>query len=314
MDPHRFIRRNTAIAFPPLAPEIRLHLASEITPIWQASEETLARGAVPPPFWAFAWAGGQALARYLLDHPQTVAGRKVLDFGSGSGLVAIAAAMAGARSVVAAEIDHFAAAAIAANAALNHVAVEVTTVDVLGAGAPGWQTVTAGDVCYEREMAERVVAWLRVLAGAGSMVLLGDPGRAYLPRSGLRELACYQVPTSRESRMTTPARPSSLRCWPVDGWRIRAWDPDRLAAHRAQTRIGRNAQGTLASAYSRSSTVSLKRRISAIEASASGRSKSMSTAPTPRSRSARRSATISASPPENSRRSPSEAWSGTASP
>ena len=98
MDPHRFIRRNTAIASPPLVPEIRLHLATEITPIWQASEEMLAQGAVPPPFWAFAWAGGQALARYLLDRPQTVAGRKVLDFGSGSGLVAIAAAMAGAAS------------------------------------------------------------------------------------------------------------------------------------------------------------------------------------------------------------------------
>ncbi|MGA8551987.1 MAG: 50S ribosomal protein L11 methyltransferase [Stellaceae bacterium] len=198
MDPGCFVRRNTAIAFPPLVPEIRLHLATEITPIWQASEETLAQGAVPPPFWAFAWAGGQALARYLLDRPQTVAGRKVLDFGSGSGLVAIAAAMAGARSVVAAEIDHFAAAAIAANAALNGVEVEVTVAEMLDAAAPSCQIVTAGDVCYEREMAQRVIRWLRVLAGAGTMVLLGDPGRAYLPQSGLRELAHYRVPTSRE--------------------------------------------------------------------------------------------------------------------
>jgi predicted nicotinamide N-methyase len=198
VDPHRFIRRNTAIAFPPLVPEIRLHLATEITPIWQASEESLAQGAVPPPFWAFAWAGGQALARYLLDRPQTVAGRRLLDFGSGSGLVAIAAVMAGAHPVLAAEIDHFAAAAIAANAALNDVEIRVTTADLVAATAPGCQIVTAGDVCYEREMAQRVVAWLRVLAGAGTLVLLGDPGRAYLPQSGLRELARYRVPTSRE--------------------------------------------------------------------------------------------------------------------
>ncbi len=153
---------------------------------------------MPPPFWAFAWAGGQALARYLLDRPQTVAGRKVLDFGSGSGLVAIAAAMAGAHPVLAAEIDRFAAAAIAANAALNGVEVEVTVAEMLDAAAPSCQIVTAGDVCYEREMAQRVVAWLRVFAGAGSTVLLGDPGRAYLPQSGLRELAHYRVPTSRE--------------------------------------------------------------------------------------------------------------------
>ena len=198
MDPHRFIRRNTAIASPPLVPEIRLHLATEITPIWQASEEMLAQGAVPPPFWAFAWAGGQALARYLLDRPQTVAGRKVLDIGSGSGLVAIAAAMAGAHPVLAAEIDRFAAAAIAGNAALNGVEVEVTVAEMLDAAAPSCQIVTAGDVCYEREMAQRVVAWLRGLAGHGCLVLLGDPGRAYLPQSGLRELAHYRVPTSRE--------------------------------------------------------------------------------------------------------------------
>src|SRR6266705_6392659 len=115
MDPADFVQRNTAIGVPPLVPEIRLHLATEVAPIWLATEDSLARGAVPPPYWAFAWAGGQALARYLLDHPETVAGRAVLDFGAGSGLVAIAAAKAGAASVTAAEIDHFAAAAIAAN-------------------------------------------------------------------------------------------------------------------------------------------------------------------------------------------------------
>ncbi len=205
MDPAVFVRRNTAIVAPPMVPEIRLHLATEVTPIWQATEESLARSALPPPFWAFAWAGGQALARYLLDHPAEVAGRFVLDFGSGSGLVAIAAAKAGARFVLAAEIDHFAAAAIAVNAALNHVAVAVATVDVIDAADGRWQLVTAGDVCYEREMADRVVPWLRRLAGHGCLVLLGDPGRAYLPQAGLRERARYTVPTSldledRESR------------------------------------------------------------------------------------------------------------------
>ena len=198
MDPALFVRLNTTVAAPPLVPEIRLHLATEVTPIWQASEDSLARGGVPPPFWAFAWAGGQALARYLLDRPETVAGRVGFDFGSGSGLVAIAAAKAGARSVYAAEIDHFAATAIAANAALNDVVVEIMATDAIGAADPRWQVVTAGDVCYERDMAHRVIPWLRALAGGGCPVLLGDPGRAYLPNDGLRKLASYTVPTSRE--------------------------------------------------------------------------------------------------------------------
>jgi predicted nicotinamide N-methyase len=198
IDSAAFVRRNTVIAAPPLVPEIRLHLASEIAPIWRATEESLARGAMPPPFWAFAWAGGQALARYLIDHPAVVAGRSLLDFGSGSGLVAIAAAKAGARSVRAADIDRFAAAAIAANAALNDVRVAVTTADLLDRAGARWDVVAAGDVCYERAMADRVVAWLRRLAAGGSLVLLGDPGRAYLPGTGMRERARYAVPTSRE--------------------------------------------------------------------------------------------------------------------
>jgi predicted nicotinamide N-methyase len=198
LDPALFVRRNTAIIAPPLVPEIRLHLATEITPIWQATEESLARGAVPPPFWAFAWAGGQALARYVLDHPAEVAGRFVLDFGAGSGLVAIAAAKAGAAGVLAAEIDDFAAAAIALNAALNEVAVTVTTVDVIDTADPRWEVVTAGDVCYEQPMADRVAAWLPSLARRGLLVLLGDPGRAYLPANGLRQCTRYVVPTSRD--------------------------------------------------------------------------------------------------------------------
>ena len=179
-------------------PEICLYLATEITPIWQATEETLARNTLPPPFWAFAWAGGQALARYLLDHPAEVAGRSVLDFGAGSGLVAIAAAKASAASVLAAEVDHFAAAAIAANAALNDVTIAVSTTDLLDTVDPRWEVVIAGDVCYERPMADRVTGWLRGLAARGTLVLLGDPGRAYLPSKGLVERARYLVPTSRE--------------------------------------------------------------------------------------------------------------------
>jgi predicted nicotinamide N-methyase len=198
LDAALFVRRNAAITAPPLVPEIRLYLATEITPIWQATEESLALSAVPPPFWAFAWAGGQALARYVLDHPAEVAGRFVLDFGAGSGLVAIAAAKAGAAGVLAAEIDHFGAVAIAMNATLNDVAVSVTTADVSDSADPRWEVVMAGDVCYEQPMAARVARWLAALAGRGCLVLLGDPGRAYLPASGLRERARYLVPTSRE--------------------------------------------------------------------------------------------------------------------
>ena len=198
MDPTLFIQRNTAITAPPLVPEIRLHLATQMTPIWHATEETLARGAVPPPYWAFAWAGGQALARYLLDHPETVRGREVLDIGSGSGIVAIAAAKAGASRVVAAEIDHFAAAAIALNTALNGVTVRIETRDLLDRAAAGWGVALAGDICYEEPMSSRAMTLLRRIAARGRLALLGDPGRSYLPRSGLIERARYTVLTSRE--------------------------------------------------------------------------------------------------------------------
>jgi predicted nicotinamide N-methyase len=198
MDPTEFILGNTAIAAPPLVPEIRLYLASEITPIWRATEETLARGAVPPPYWAFAWPGGQGLARYIIDHPETVAGREVLDIGSGSGIVAIAAAKAGASRVVAAEIDPFAVAAIALNAALNEVTVTVETRDLLDRAAAGWDVALAGDICYEEPMSSRAMALLRRIAARGRVSLLGDPGRSYLPKEGLVERARYQVSTSRE--------------------------------------------------------------------------------------------------------------------
>jgi predicted nicotinamide N-methyase len=197
-DHRAFVRDNTRVEAPPLVPEIRLHLATEVTPIWLATEATLARHALPPPFWAFAWAGGQALARYLLDHPGEVTGREVLDFGSGSGLVAIAASLAGAARVTAAEIDPFAAAAIAANATLNGVDLAIIIDDLLFSSEPRWPVITAGDVCYEQPMAAAVTEWLRRRARAGSDVLLADPGRAYRPEAGLTELARYEVPTTRE--------------------------------------------------------------------------------------------------------------------
>lgn len=196
-DPASFVRANTVIATPPLVPEIRLHLASEITPLWHATEETLARHQLPPPYWAFAWAGGQALARHLLDHPALVAGKRVLDFGAGSGLMAIAAARSGARAT-AAEIDPLARAAIRLNAALNGVVVETEGDDVIGRDDAPWEIVLAGDMCYERPLAERLTEWLRRLAARGILVLLGDPGRAYLPKSGLTALARYTVPTTLE--------------------------------------------------------------------------------------------------------------------
>jgi predicted nicotinamide N-methyase len=194
-DPSAFVRAETVIAAPPLVPEIRLHLASEVVPLWQATEETLTRHGLPPPYWAFAWPGGQAIARYVLDHPESLRGARVLDFAAGSGLAAIAAAKAGAVSVAAAEIDEFALAAIVLNAGLNNVSVETIGEDVVGRPS-AWDIVLAGDVCYERPMAEQVARWFAALAAAGTEVLMADPGRAYLPRQGLVELARYDVPTS----------------------------------------------------------------------------------------------------------------------
>lgn len=195
-DRRAFIRQHTALLPVPHAPVIRLHLAHEATELWQKTEEELATIGLPPPFWAFAWAGGQGLARYLLDHPDQVRGRRVLDFASGSGLVAIAAMMAGAAHAQASEIDGFALEAIGLNAEANGVAVEAAAGDVIGTD-DGWEVVCAGDVCYQRDMAEAVFAWLQTLARRGVTVLLGDPGRSYLPKAGLEPLARYQVPVTR---------------------------------------------------------------------------------------------------------------------
>ena len=193
-----FIFANTRLQRPPHTPEIALHLADEITPIWRMTEDELGRLGVPPPFWAFAWAGGQALGRYLLDHPAEVAGKAVLDFATGSGLVAIAAALAGARAVEGCDIDVFCEAAVAVNAAANRVSLTFTSADRLDAAPPAVDLICAGDICYEKPMAERILAWLAQAHAQGIRVLIGDPGRSYFPRAGLVRLARYQIETTRE--------------------------------------------------------------------------------------------------------------------
>lgn len=210
-DPAAFVRANTRLSAPRLIPEIALHQADRLLPLWRATEPDLAALGLPPPYWAFAWAGGQALARYLLDHPEVVAGKAVLDFGAGSGLGAIAAAKAGAARAVAAEIDAFARTAIALNAAANGAAVEIAGDDLVGTDDAAWQIVIAGDVCYEQPMAGRVEAWLKSLARRVP-VLIGDPKRSHFPAAGLELVARYSVPT------TTEIEDSDLRAAAV--WRV----------------------------------------------------------------------------------------------
>ena len=195
-DAATFLRAHTVPARPPLVPEITLHLATEITPIWQAGEAWLGAREIAPPFWAFAWPGSQALARHVLDHPHLVAGRRVLDFAAGSGLAAIACARAGAAAVEAAEIDPLAIAAIALNAAANGVDVRLLDRDVVGESGP-WDLILCGDVCYEAPMTRHILPWLHRLA-RGAEVWIADPGRAYLPAAGLAVFARMVVPTSLE--------------------------------------------------------------------------------------------------------------------
>jgi predicted nicotinamide N-methyase len=191
----RFIRENTVRTQAPLVPEISLHLASEVTPLWHATESYLERNNLPPPYWAFAWPGGQTFARLLLDRPELAHGRRVLDFASGCGIAAIAAAKAGAARVVATEIDAFAIAALGLNAALNGVSFEIFEGDILAEPPTGWDLILAGDVCYEKPMADLTVAWLDLAVAEGAEVLIADPGRAYLPKAGLTEIARHDVPT-----------------------------------------------------------------------------------------------------------------------
>ena len=192
--PADFVRHHARLMAPPLVPELTLYLVNEVVPLWRATEEELSRMGVPPPYWAFAWAGGQALARYILDNPSLVAGKRVLDFGAGSGLVGLAAAKAGAAHVTAADIDVFAAAAIALNAEANNLNLTITSADMIGAALP-FDVILLGDLCYERPLAERLLAWVK---RADADILLGDPGRSYFPKTGLTRLALYNVQTTRE--------------------------------------------------------------------------------------------------------------------
>ncbi|MBX4926796.1 class I SAM-dependent methyltransferase [Rhizobium binae] len=195
-DPEAFIRANTSLMAPPHVPEISLHLASEAHELWLKTEEELEAIGLPPPFWAFAWAGGQGLARYILDHPETVRGKRVLDFASGSGLVGIAAVMAGALEVTACDIDPWAEAAVRLNAEVNDVVLGFTGADLIGQAVDA-DMLLAGDVFYDSAFAAALVPWLSGLAAGGKSVLVGDPGRSYLPRDRLEFCAVYQVPVTR---------------------------------------------------------------------------------------------------------------------
>ncbi len=208
-----FIAANTRLQSVPHAPEISLWLADEITPLWRLTEEELGAMGLPPPFWAFAWAGGQALARWLLDHPDQVAGQRVIDLATGSGLVAVAAMKAGATSVLAADIDPFCAAAVAANATSNGVEIAFTDANLLDSPPPPADLICAGDVFYEKPMAEAVLAWLKQAQANGTRVIVGDPGRTYFPKSGLTLLAEYTVPTTRELEDQEAKR---SRVWSLD--------------------------------------------------------------------------------------------------
>jgi predicted nicotinamide N-methyase len=201
-----FVRAHSALGPVPGLPELRLHLATEVTPLWGATEAWLASRGVPPPFWAFAWAGGVGLARYVLDHPELVAGARVVDFACGGGVVAIAAAMAGAPRVEAVDVDPFAIAAVRVNAAANGVEVHAEARDPLGDEPPAASVLLAGDVFYDRAMTARVGPWLRAAAAAGTRVVVGDPGRTYVPRSGVRVLAEMDVVTTLDLEGTSTKR------------------------------------------------------------------------------------------------------------
>jgi len=197
-DPANFIRTNTALEAPAMVPEFRLWLATEYVPIWQATEAWLDERNVDPPYWAFCWPGGQAVARYLLDNPSLVTGKRVIDFAAGSGVSSMAAARCGAASVVANDIDKLSLIAAGLNAAANGLSIETSSEDWLAgaAGSPEADVVIAGDVCYEREMSVQALAWLRSHAEKGRLVLLGDPGRNYFSAQGLEECGRYEIPTS----------------------------------------------------------------------------------------------------------------------
>lgn len=198
-DKDAFIRANTRLLAVPLTPEIVLFLADEAVPLWHKTEEEIGKAGLPPPFWAFAWAGGQALARYVLDNRDLVRGKTVLDLASGSGIVGIAAMKAGAVSVTVADIDDFACAAATLNAFENNVKLSTCQNDLLAdAHGARWDVILAGDIFYERDTAQRAYDFLSGHAARGATVLIGDPGRSYLPRDKLRRIADYSVPVTRD--------------------------------------------------------------------------------------------------------------------
>lgn len=198
-DKDAFIRANTRLLAVPLTPDIVLYLADEAVPLWHKTEEEIGEAGLPPPFWAFAWAGGQALARYVLDNASLLRGKSVLDLASGSGLVGIAAMKAGASSVTVADIDGFACAAAVLNAAANGVTLSACQDDLLaGQSCETWDVILAGDIFYERDTAQRAFDFLSAHAARGVAVLIGDPGRSYLPRDKLRRIADYSVPVTRD--------------------------------------------------------------------------------------------------------------------
>lgn len=209
-DPESFIRANTALGKPPHVPEIRLHLADEAHELWLKTEDELDALGLPPPFWAFAWAGGQGLARHLIDHPALVGGKAVLDFASGSGLVAIAAKRAGAARVTAADIDPWSATAARLNAKANNVDFEISQSDLVGTDH-GWDVVLAGDVFYDQAMSASIRPWFTSLANRGALVLVGDPGRSYCPRDEMELLATYMVPVTRALEDSEIKRTSVFR-------------------------------------------------------------------------------------------------------
>lgn len=213
-DRNAFIRANTRLRPVPLVPEISIFVADEAVPLWHKTEEELGEAGLPPPFWAFAWAGGQALARHVLDHPELVRGKTVLDLASGSGLVGIAAMKAGAAAVTMADIDAFALTAAALNASQNNVDLATIEDDLLTAPTPHrWDVVLAGDIFYERDTAALAFDFLNRHAAQGTCVLIGDPGRSYLPRDKLRQIADYSVPVTRDLEDTEIKRTA---VWELD--------------------------------------------------------------------------------------------------
>lgn len=192
-----FIRENTTVLAPPHVPEIKLHLADEAHDLWHKTEEELGQIGLQPPFWAFAWAGGQGLARYILDNPAIAKGKNVLDFATGSGLVAIAAKGAGAKYVLANDIDLFCGAAVQLNAKINDVEISFSDASMVGDMLADFDVVLAGDVFYDRAMVDAIWPWFQQLHAQGKHILIGDPGRSYLPKDALKEQARYQVSVTR---------------------------------------------------------------------------------------------------------------------